>query len=317
MTGSSRVVPILCSVLLSVLYFGGQSGAQVGKERDKTKLHNIWMLKWPAPWSRNGDPRKFFDDPEVVTLCEAIANQDEPRVKELLASGVDADTRGRKGATPLIWCIPRAESPIFRLLLESGADPNVPVEWRGFDGGPGMRGECVTYLVAQYCGVKTLRTVLEHGGDPGARDVTSGSDCLSKAIGIAGFEPGERVAKVRLLLDKGAEPTHFALCKALRRKKLECALVVLAAGAVMSSPDDFQLLPCHYLSELEDASDLGELDKERVLLLVSKLKKAGAWRPNARVELAEYNRLLAKRDRGSAAFAYMKGLYAASKSKNE
>ena len=128
---------------------------------------------------------------------------------------------------------------------------------------------------------------------------------------------GERVAKVRLLLDKGAKPTHFALCEALRYKKLECALVVLAAGADMSLPDDFQLLPCHYLSELEDASDLGELDKERVLLLVSKLKKAGAWRPNAQAELAEYNRLLAKPDSGSAAFAYMRGLYAASKSKNE
>ncbi|MFO7901084.1 MAG: hypothetical protein R6U98_00350, partial [Pirellulaceae bacterium] len=53
---------------------------------------------------RNGwSPSRFFDDPKVVELCYAMERSDLPAVEKLFDEGVDINTRGKNGMTPLMW----------------------------------------------------------------------------------------------------------------------------------------------------------------------------------------------------------------------
>lgn len=250
---------------------------------------------YPCVWSRHTNIAWYFEDPKVIELCNAIDQQDTIRVRELLVQGVDADFRGKRGVTPLMWCMPITDTGVFDLLLANGADPNVKCQ-AAFAGSPMVRGDSVTSLVASFCKAKALRAVLDHGGDPNFDGLRS---CLASAVGVAGFRVEERIAKVRLLLDRGANPNakvrgSSVLTQALQGKHLECALVLLAAGADPKLDEDnpvATLLPCHHVAVLQDASDLSPVDQERVLLLTEKLKRQKAWRPNAKAEITEVRRL--------------------------
>lgn len=295
------------SLLLATAYCGTELQAQTptkrvsgGSELVVGQKKNSSFLAPRVPWSRGALAADFFKAPGVLELCEAIDRGDKEAVEELLASGVDPDTRGKHGATSLMWCMPLTDNGVFELLLKRGADPNVEFKYQ-FVGSPPTKGATVTLCVARYCSTSALRTVLQYKGDPNCESVAkwkgewvpSGDTCLVAAVG-SGVE--RRVAKVRLLLERGANPNVKTkvmpvLTVAIWRKRLECALVLLAAGANPSLYDGQHMLPCHYLAEHLASDQLSPADKDRVLLLMEKTKRGKAWRPNAFAEVVEYRRL--------------------------
>ncbi len=67
----------------------------------------------------------FFDDEQIVELCEAIEDNDLKEMKRLIGTGADINTIGKGGVTPLFWAFPDNKLERFVLLLNNGADPNI------------------------------------------------------------------------------------------------------------------------------------------------------------------------------------------------
>lgn len=71
----------------------------------------------------------FFWDPEVLALCEAIEKEDLEAIQKLSREeGVDIDTKGHGGVTPLMWAYHIRKKRSFKHLMVLGANPNA----RGF-----------------------------------------------------------------------------------------------------------------------------------------------------------------------------------------
>ena len=270
------------------------------------------------PWSRHVDAKEWFKDTQVQQLCTAIAKGDLDVVKELLKNDVDVNARGSLDATPLIWCFPNTDNGIFELLLRSGADPNVRFMGQ-LPASPPMRGRTATMMAANYGSVAALRLVLDYKGNPQDRFVferakeTWGAPIGSSCLLLASLSYDDPIARVRLLLERGADPNDVwfgpqcrsAFTEVLRKDRFELALVLLAGGANPKLYDFMNFLPCHYLSEdLEDIAKATPADRERILLLVEKVKRLGAWHPEAAAERSKYQQLFnAKQYRAALEYA--------------
>lgn len=106
------------------------------------------------------DPTNLFSDPKVAELAQAASEGNVERLDALLAQGVEVNSRGAEGGTPLIYVIATGGSiKGFQRLLERGADPNLQTE-RGYSAvsNAARRNEC-----------EWLKSVLAHGGDPNLR----------------------------------------------------------------------------------------------------------------------------------------------------
>ena len=71
----------------------------------------------------------YKDDPKLTPLMNAARHNDLPRVRTLLASGVDVKAKAAQGETALYEAIERSDLnadnlPIVDALLKAGADPN-------------------------------------------------------------------------------------------------------------------------------------------------------------------------------------------------
>ena len=128
----------------------------------------------------------MFPDESVRALAKAAGEGRIQTVEELVNSGVDVNSSGTKGATPLFWSMSNYKG--FKKLLELGADPNVIYG----DGG------AVMHWAVEMKDNRFLEAALEHGGNPNIVSTDSFGytpifDALSQGI-----------EKVEILLDAGA-----------------------------------------------------------------------------------------------------------------
>ena len=128
----------------------------------------------------------MFPDESVRALAIAAAKGRVETVEELVNSGVDVNSSGTQGATPLFWAMSNYKG--FKKLLELGADPNVIYG----DGGT------IMHWAVQMKDNRFLEAALEHGGNPnivakGMLEDTPIFRALSQGI-----------EKVEILLDAGA-----------------------------------------------------------------------------------------------------------------
>jgi len=73
-------------------------------------------------------PETYFKDLKVIELCRAAKAGDTVKVNQLIKDGVDVNSRGNRGMTPLIWLMYKVkQSPEkikgFKALVNNGADP--------------------------------------------------------------------------------------------------------------------------------------------------------------------------------------------------
>jgi hypothetical protein len=114
----------------------------------------------------NWEAADYFDDPQVIALCEAIEASDLEEIDRLVAAGADVNAKGKGNMTPLLWAFPDNKPERFKKVLELGADPNVIVESDFNTQGRGIRpGDSVTHMACKTWFPKHFDYVFAHGGD--------------------------------------------------------------------------------------------------------------------------------------------------------
>lgn len=138
-------------------------------------------------------PEDIYPDERVRALAEAAGDGNVSKVEALVRQGVDVNSRGAQGATPLFWAMRNIAG--YRKLLELGADPNL--EFGG--------GMSVMRWSLPHENPAILRLALEHGGNPNLvfrrSNSITGSD--SRPLIFDALAYGDE--KVIVLLNAGAE----------------------------------------------------------------------------------------------------------------
>lgn len=156
-------------------------------------------------------------------LIQAAREGDATAVQALLAAGADPDSRSETGWTPLMAAVLAeadgdARTPVVRLLLDAGADPNALYV------GPELRADTPVLLAAEHGFPVTLQVLLRHGGDHSVRNAAG----LSPLMIVAAARPPHHVTK---FMD------DLTGCWNGDDSYTEKATVLLAAGAAVNDRD--------------------------------------------------------------------------------
>ncbi len=145
--------------------------------------------EWPDELSGETVPQP--PDPRAMRLMNALRGGNRPRTLSA-ADRTAANLKGSGGSTPLMYAVLYGDTRSVRLLLESGADPNVNNE------------SGATALMWAVHDIGKTQLLLDRGADVNARSA-DGRTPLLIAAGIPGGAP-----VVRLLLDRGANQSVSA-----------------------------------------------------------------------------------------------------------
>jgi ankyrin repeat protein len=161
-----------------------------------------------------------FENKYVQELIKAAEKGDLNEVNSLQAVGVDINTQGKEGVTPLLWLLLQQDKRGFETLLKAGADPNVNP----------TKTQNVIVVAAAIEDSDYLELLFKHDANPNiiaVRDQTP----LMKAANNG------RIKNMALLLKYGADINQqvfdgtTALLSAATQDEYEAVLYLLEKGA--------------------------------------------------------------------------------------
>lgn len=203
------------------------------KGTEKTKWHDLYPGSWCTDHLVFWKAEDFFDDLQVVQLCKAISKADVDEMKRLIEAGVDINTVGVGGMTPLFWAFFLETDPRpFGLLLKHGADPNQTVV------GPKVPysayGTAVTHLVCMSSYNRHFKNVFEAGGDPNlpAKKNLIYAGPMPPYCQLRPWAP-DSAERMQLLIDKGARldvvlnTTPFIAARCTHQEEF-CKMILVA-----------------------------------------------------------------------------------------
>ena len=129
------------------------------------------LAKTGTNWHRKYDWKAgdYFEDSQVVQLCESIEENDLEAVNRLIEAGANVNAIGKGNMTPLMWAYPDNKRERFEQILKAGADPNVIFTSDFGTGSASIKGASVTHLAAASTFPQHFDLVFEYGGDPNLR----------------------------------------------------------------------------------------------------------------------------------------------------
>ncbi|MGC4043253.1 MAG: sigma-70 family RNA polymerase sigma factor [Armatimonas sp.] len=166
-----------------------------------------------------------------VDICTAASIGDLERVRELLDNDPSLANRVSEYVTyylgsgaPLKNAAAKGHIEIVKLLLERGADPNLPEE------GIAPQGHALHSAVVNGH-IDIVRLLLKHGAYPNV-EIESSADTLSAALGSAGYRTPGNQEMVELLCSHGAaRPVHLLAYS----NDLQTAAAVFAANPELAN----------------------------------------------------------------------------------
>lgn len=172
---------------------------------------------------KGSHPRDFFDDPKIINLCHAVMSGDVQKIDQLVAEGVDVNSRGKGGMTPLLFSMVGFNKSGLERLMHHGANPNLQTEDK----------DSYMSFAAQANDADYLKIGLDHGGDPNLQGKMGRT-----LIFEAAMENNDSVQEVlSLLLDRGANINHLskglmenAAMAAARINQYRPAFILLSNG---------------------------------------------------------------------------------------
>lgn len=174
------------------------------------------------------DAKHYFSDPKVQQLVQAAQSGDESTINELIAAGVDVNSKGIGNTTPLIWAMNAHSYRGVATLLANGANPNQRYE----------HGYTPLWFAAGGNDPTLLEMLLKNGGDPNIW-VDRNMNPLMFAI------EQDRMDNYRMLLNHGADINSV--------NELHNGIAVYAV-AIGNFKLAHEILQSGYNAELEDFS---------------------------------------------------------------
>ncbi|GJN76569.1 ankyrin repeat domain-containing protein [Purpureocillium lilacinum] len=195
-----------------------------------------------------GNARQTTADGSTLLIESVGKKTPKTLVDMLLACGADPDAKNREGKTVLFDAVTAGRADIVALLLEGGANPNLP--------GPKHMLWPSTYQPA------CLKLLLAHGADykkaPGVMELATSINSLEsiRILLEAGVDPNAKKDGVytplctairddrsdifQLLLSRGADPnvpaSEYPAFKCITHNRVHFLPALVAAGANLNSP---------------------------------------------------------------------------------
>ena len=153
------------------------------------------------------DPCNFFDDPQVIQLCDAIFRGDVDEMEALIEDGVDVNAKGAGGMNPLYWAFHLDTDPRpFSCLMKHGADPNVIVDMSGRNEKQEVfPGYSVTNLAVRGIYNRHFKTIFENGGDPNLQNECPFESWQRPAFLELWLPAPDIEERLKLMIEKGAD----------------------------------------------------------------------------------------------------------------
>src|SRR5690554_3020381 len=191
--------------------------------RRHTRCGRDWSSDVCSSDLKGSHPRDFFDDPKIINLCHAVMSGDVQKIDQLVAEGVDVNSRGKGGMTPLLFSMVGFNKSGLERLMQHGANPNLQTEDK----------DSYMSFAAQANDADYLKIGLDHGGDPNLQGKMGRT-----LIFEAAMENNDSVQEVlSLLLDRGANINHLskglmenAAMAAARINQYRPAFILLSNG---------------------------------------------------------------------------------------
>ena len=249
---------------------------------------------------KNMKAKDYFNGPLEIKLAEAIEKESLEDISVLLNEGVDINARGVDGITPLFWAALKQKPASFKLLLESGANPNIIAETKVkeklYPDRPDTRKLPLMELLSTMDDPSYLRLALKHDGTPNTiaeyAAMVSNATVLFTAIRKGAFEnvitlvengakvnyrnapypntPLEEARKqsrydiVKYLIEQGADPSMITGTRK-NGSEMSFASNLERAGVynLFGMPEeDFSAQRGHYLDVVNYLKQKGLLDKD-------------------------------------------------------
>lgn len=74
------------------------------------------------------DSKRYFSDPSVAAMVDAVQQGNVDRVRQALAAGVSANAPGIQGFRPIHFVFVARDAEVLKVLLAAGADPMARLE---------------------------------------------------------------------------------------------------------------------------------------------------------------------------------------------
>jgi len=210
-----------------------------------------------------------FDDDRLAMLAKAGCEGEAEEVERLISSGVDADGRGKGGATPVRFAIACKNLTGLEALLLAGADPNLPSA--GVRGGFAALEDAVRVRDSSY-----LRVLLENGADPNWTDKRD-TPLLHRAFRMAYIERPTYWGNYYTLIEFGADinQTNSAgggiAPAAISPNNIEKAIELLELG--YDHDLDYLAFACY--TSILNIDEMEELYERSVAQVVGMLRDRG------------------------------------------
>lgn len=180
---------------------------------------------------------EVFPDAGTQELARAASEGDLAKINDLVSTGVDVNSIGTQGATPLFWSMKNFNG--FEALLKLGANPNAPVG-----------DSSIMYWLTQIEEIRFLQVALQYGGNP---NLVAGRFEETPIFGTIGLNGTNNTDAMILLLKSGAdinatsggEPVFglsnggkTPIMRAADLVRFDIVLLLLELGADYSKVDD-------------------------------------------------------------------------------
>lgn len=183
-----------------------------------------------------------FQGTKAWNLAKAIDDQNIREIRrQVVVLKVPIDTKDRKKLfTPLMYAVFNNDIQSVKVLLELGADPNIPTD------SISDKGDNSVIIASRYSdiSIEILKLLLKYGGNPNSAEcgrnydmdgdwIPARSSALSCAVSISG-----EIEKVKILVEAGANVNNYdgdfqdaPLMDALLLDRMNIALYLLEHGA--------------------------------------------------------------------------------------
>jgi ankyrin repeat protein len=182
-----------------------------------------------------GNDFRLFQNTSAWELAKSVENEDTLKIrKEISEEKSKVNFQEPKfGSTLLMLSIKNDKYRSAKVLLELGANPNIPDSYRG---------ESAVISAAEMDDPKYLKLILEYNGNPNALESVpfKENDEVRQTALLAAINPLESSSldKVKMLVKAGANVnfynlghTDLPLAEAITDRKMEVALYLLQNGA--------------------------------------------------------------------------------------